>query len=147
MTSRLTQLRQAGQAPWLDFVDRSFLNGGGLRHLIDVEGLTGVTSNPAIFEKAMGNGDAYDQGFVDFLAQGDAAVERIYEHEAVADIIAAAAELRSVYDATDGRDGYVSLEVSPYIADDAELTVREAHRLWAAVRVPCPSVCYGRRLG
>ncbi len=135
-TSRLKLLHDAGQAAWLDFVDRSFLRDGGLRKLIEQDGLTGVTSNPSIFEKAMGHGDAYDEGFNRFLGTGDASVSDVYESQAIADIKAAAADLRPVYDRLGGRDGYVSLEVSPYLADGTQTTIEEARRLWSHVDEP-----------
>lgn len=136
MTSLLKDLGAAGQAVWLDFVDRKFLNEGGLRKLIEKDGLTGVTSNPSIFEKAMGHGDAYDEGFRSFLGKADASVTDAYESEATADIKAAAADLRSVYDRLGGKDGYVSLEVSPYVATDTKETIGEARRLWQMVAEP-----------
>ncbi len=134
--NRLRSLHAAGTAAWLDFVDRRFLAEGGLRKLIDKDGLTGVTSNPSIFEKAMGHGDAYDAGFSEFLGKADASVQDTYEAQAIADIKAAAADLRAVYDGMGGQDGYVSLEVSPYLADGTEETIEEARRLWAAVDEP-----------
>jgi transaldolase/glucose-6-phosphate isomerase len=136
MTSRLKQLSDLGQAPWLDFVDRKFLADGGLRKLIEEDGVTGVTSNPSIFEKAMGHGEAYDEGFNTFLGKADASVADTYESQAIADIKAAAADLRPVYDRLDGKDGYVSLEVSPYLANGTDDTVEEALRLWEAVDEP-----------
>ena len=136
MTSRLEQLHDAGQAVWLDFVDRTYLAEGGLRTLVAEDGLTGVTSNPSIFEKAMGHSDAYDAGFREALNEGDASVVDTYERQAIADIRAAADDLRPVYDRLDGGDGYVSLEVSPYLALDTEATIAEARRLWAAVERP-----------
>ncbi len=134
--SKLQQLHEAGQAAWLDFVDRKFLRKGGLKTLIAEDGLTGVTSNPSIFEKAMGSGDAYDEGFSGFLKDADASVVDTYEHEAIADIKAAADDLRPVYDRLGGRDGYVSLEVSPYLALRTDETVAEARRLWGEVDKP-----------
>ena len=136
MTSRLQALNASGQAPWLDFVDRKFLSEGGLKKLIAEDGVTGVTSNPSIFEKAMGHGEAYDEGFKAALAKADASVTDLYEGQAIADIQAAAQDLRSVYDRLEGRDGYVSLEVSPYLALDTQATVAEAKRLWKAVDRP-----------
>ena len=136
MTSRLEELRDAGQAVWLDFVDRTYLAEGGLRTLVAEDGLTGVTSNPSIFEKAMGHTDAYDEGFREALAEGDASIVDTYERQAIADIRAAAGDLRPVYDRLDGQDGYVSLEVSPYLALHTDDTVAEARRLWAAVERP-----------
>jgi len=138
MKNPLQQLNDAGQAVWLDFVDRPFLNAGGLRKLIDNDGLTGVTSNPSIFEKAMGQGDAYDEGFKAWLAtaQPDSSVMETYEAQAIGDIQAAADDLRPVYDKLDGQDGYVSLEVSPYLATSTQETIAEARRLWEKVDRP-----------
>ena len=136
MTSRLKDLEAHGQAIWLDFVDRVFLKEGGLKKLIEEDGVTGVTSNPSIFEKAMGHGEAYDEGFKSFLTKADGSVQDTYESQAIADIKAAAADLRPVYDRLDGKDGYVSLEVSPYLATDTTATIEEARRLWASVGEP-----------
>ncbi len=135
--SLLKELGAIGQAPWLDFVDRKFLEAGGLRKLVDEDGLTGVTSNPSIFEKAMGHGDAYDATLADYDRENpDAATIDRYEHLAIQDIKAAAETLRPVYDRLDAKDGYVSLEVSPYISDDTDATIDEAKKLWAAVDRP-----------
>ncbi|MCR5880134.1 transaldolase [Phenylobacterium sp. J367] len=136
MTSRLKTLGEAGQAVWLDFIDRRFLSDGGLRKLVEEDGLTGVTSNPSIFEKAMGHGDAYDAGFQAAAGRADASAQDLYESQAIGDVKAAAADLRRVYDRLCGEDGYVSLEVSPRLANDAAATVEEARRLWAAVDEP-----------
>jgi transaldolase/glucose-6-phosphate isomerase len=134
--SPLERLHAAGQAVWLDFLDRSFLKQGGLVKLVENDGITGVTSNPSIFEKAMGHGDAYDEGFEAVLSKGDASDQDLYESQAIADIRAAAADLRPGYDRLQGRDGYVSLEVSPYLANDTEATIAEARRLWKRVDAP-----------
>ncbi|WP_076072715.1 bifunctional transaldolase/phosoglucose isomerase [Sphingomonas montana] len=136
MTGPLNALEQAGQAVWLDFVDRKFLADGGLRKLIAEDGLTGVTSNPSIFEKAIGHSDAYDDGLAAYLDKGDSSVVAVYESLAIADIQAAADDLRPVYDRLQGKDGYVSLEVSPYLAKSTHETIEEAHRLAAAVDRP-----------
>ena len=135
--SKLKQLSEAGTAVWLDFVDRKFLAAGGLQKLVDEDGLTGVTSNPSIFEKAMGHGEAYDESLAKFDAAnpGAATIDR-YEAQAMEDIKAAADTLRPVYDRLGGADGYVSLEVSPYIADDTDATIAEAQKLWRAVDKP-----------
>ncbi|MDB5445094.1 MAG: bifunctional transaldolase/phosoglucose isomerase, partial [Phenylobacterium sp.] len=132
----LQQLGEAGQAVWLDFIDRKILESGGLKRLIAEDGLKGVTSNPSIFEKAMGEGPDYDERLRAFLAQGRAEATEVYEHLAIGDIREAADQLRPVYDATNGADGFVSLEVSPYLALDTERTITEARRLWAAVDRP-----------
>ncbi|MDB5694530.1 MAG: tal [Sphingomonas bacterium] len=135
--SKLKELSAAGTAVWLDFVDRKFLAAGGLKKLVEADGLTGVTSNPAIFEKAMGYGDAYDASLATFDASNpDAATIDRYEGQAIEDIKHAADTLRPVYDRLNGTDGYVSLEVSPYLADDTDGTIAEAKRLWAAVDRP-----------
>ena len=132
----LQKLHALGQAVWLDFLDRGFLEQGGLRKLVEEDGATGVTSNPSIFEKAMGHGDAYDEGFRAVFAQPGATVQQAYEHEAVTDIKAAAKDLRPVYDRLGGKDGYASLEASPALADETRQTIDEARRLWAAVGEP-----------
>ena len=135
--SILKDLQQSGQAPWLDFVDRSFLDQGGLKKLVEEDGVTGVTSNPSIFEKAMGHGEAYDEQFGQFVeAHAGATITDTYEALAVKDIQAAADTLRQVYDRLDGKDGYVSLEVSPYLANGTETTIEEARRLWKMVDRP-----------
>ncbi len=135
--SLLQELQQSGQAPWLDFVDRKFLKEGGLKKLVEEDGVTGVTSNPSIFEKAMGHGDAYDDQFEAFVeANAGASITDTYEAMAIKDIQDAADTLRPVYDRLEGQDGYVSLEVSPYLALDTEGTIAEARRLHAAVDRP-----------
>jgi transaldolase/glucose-6-phosphate isomerase len=131
--SPLNQLEACGQSPWLDSLSRRLVDGGGLRDLIAHDGVTGVTSNPSIFEKAIGEGDDYDEPIRRFLAGGDHGPAAIYEHLVIADIRAAADLLRETHRRTDGRDGYVSLECSPYLANDTDATAREALRLWAAV--------------
>ena len=132
----LKQLEACGQSPWLDYLKRSLIETGGLATLIERDGVKGVTSNPSIFEKAIAGTDEYAGALKQFQGLGDHAVSAIYEHLAVADIRAAADVLRPVYEATQGRDGYISLECSPYLANDTEATVAEALRLWAAVERP-----------
>ncbi|WP_430911775.1 bifunctional transaldolase/phosoglucose isomerase [Methylobacterium sp. sgz302541] len=132
------------QAVWLDFVARGFIEKGELKTLVERDGLRGVTSNPAIFEKAIGASDEYDGALAKALKEGgDARVIDLYEGLAVEDIRHAADVLRPVYEASDGADGYVSLEVSPYLALDTQATLDEARRLhkWVArdnlmVKVP-----------
>src|SRR5205807_1328178 len=104
--------------------------------LIERDGLKGVTSNPSIFEKAIGETDEYASALKEFQAQADHGISAIYEHLAIADIRAAAEALRPVYEQTQGRDGYISLECSPYLANDTGATVAEALRLWASVERP-----------
>jgi transaldolase/glucose-6-phosphate isomerase len=132
----LRQLASCGQAPWLDFLLRSFTAKGDLAAMIERDGLKGVTSNPSIFEKAIGESDDYADAIKAYLAEGDHSLVEIYEHLAIADIQAAADVLKPVYDATDGRDGYVSLECSPYLAGDTAATVTEAMHLWKRVQRP-----------
>lgn len=134
---RLNDLHKHGQAPWFDFVERGFLKDGGLDRLVNDDGVTGVTSNPTIFEKAMGKGTAYDASLAAFDAAnpGADAMAR-YEHLAIEDIRDACDILRPVYDRLDAKDGYVSLEVSPYLALKGDETAAEAARLWQAVDRP-----------
>jgi transaldolase/glucose-6-phosphate isomerase len=129
----LRSLEQLGQSPWLDFIERKFLADGALKEMIDRDGLKGMTSNPTIFEKAMGHGTNYDAGFKELTDKGDAGALTIYESLAIADIRHAADLLRPVYDATGRVDGYVSLEVSPYLALRTDETIAEARRLWSMV--------------
>ncbi len=132
----LKQLEECGQSPWLDYLKRSLVESGELGALIERDGLKGLTSNPSIFEKAIAESEEYDGALKQFQAQGDHSISEIFEHLAIADIRAAADVLRAVYDETEGRDGYVSLECSPYLANDTEATVTEALRLWTAVERP-----------
>jgi transaldolase/glucose-6-phosphate isomerase len=132
----LKQLEECGQSLWIDYLQRSFVEQGKLRHLIERDRLKGLTSNPSIFEKAIGQSEEYQQAIADFQQGGDRSAMDIYEHLAIADIQAAAAVLRPVHDASGGRDGYVSLECSPYLANDTEGTIEEALRLWAEVDRP-----------
>ena len=132
----LKQLEACGQSVWLDYLKRSLIETGELATLIERDGLKGITSNPSIFEKAIGESDEYRGALKQFQAQADHGISAIYEHLAIADIRAAADVLRPVYDETQGRDGYISLECSPYLANDTEATVGEALRLWAAVDRP-----------
>src|SRR3954471_5125382 len=126
-------LEAHGQAVWLDFLARGFVAKGELKKLIDTDGVKGVTSNPAIFEKAIGSSDEYDASIAKALKKGDRAVADLFEAVAVEDIQNAADVLRPVYGATKGGDGFVSLEVSPYLANDTKGTVVEAERLWKDV--------------
>ena len=132
----LEQLETCGQSLWLDYLKRSLIEKGELRTLIDRDGLKGITSNPSIFEKAIGESDEYKGALKQFQAQADHSVSEIYEHLAIADIRAAADMLRPVYEETQRRDGYISLECSPYLANDTDGTIAEALRLWAAVGRP-----------
>lgn len=126
-------LEQHGQAVWLDFLARGFVAKGDLKRLIEADGVKGVTSNPSIFEKAIGSSDEYDGAIGTALKQGDRSGIDLYEALAVEDIQHAADVLKPVYDHYQGNDGFVSLEVSPYLALDAKGTIAEAERLWAQV--------------
>ena len=127
-------LENHGQAVWLDFLARGFVARGDLKKLIETDGVKGVTSNPSIFEKAIGSSDEYDGAIGKALKSGDRPVAELFEHLAVEDIQHAADVLRPVYDQLKGDDGFVSLEVSPYLAMDTKGTVAEAERLWNDVR-------------
>lgn len=122
-----------GQAIWLDFLARGFIANGELKALVDSDGVRGVTSNPSIFEKAIGGSNEYDEAVSALLSERDRSASDLYETLAVEDIQRAADALHSVYDSLKGADGYVSLEVSPYLARDTEGTVAEAQRLWTSV--------------
>jgi transaldolase / glucose-6-phosphate isomerase len=127
------ELEKHGQAVWLDFLARGFVAKGELKKLIDTDGVKGVTSNPSIFEKAIGSSDEYDGPIGNALKKGDRPVADLFEHLAVEDIQHAADVLRPVYDDLKGHDGFVSLEVSPYLAMDTKGTIAEAEHLWKAV--------------
>ena len=124
-------LHEAGQSVWLDFIRRDLLEDGSLQTLVD-DGLRGMTSNPTIFQKAIADTDLYDEAIA--AADGDA--NAVFESLAIVDIRAATDILRPVYDASDGADGYVSLEVSPNLAYDTDGTIADAKRLWALVDRP-----------
>ncbi|MBX9710608.1 MAG: bifunctional transaldolase/phosoglucose isomerase [Xanthobacteraceae bacterium] len=127
-------LEKHGQAVWLDFLARGFIAKGELKTLVERDGVSGVTSNPSIFEKAIGSGDEYDGAISKLLKEHDRPVIDLYEAVAVEDIQHAADVLRPVYDRLHGADGYVSLEVSPYLALDTEGTLAEARRLHRDVK-------------
>lgn len=129
----LRDLSNFGQSPWLDFIQRSYTADGSLKKLVDEDGLRGVTSNPAIFEKAMGYGTDYDAQMKDLLAKEILSPGELYEKLAITDIQATAKVMHPVFTKTKGLDGYVSLEVSPYLAFDTKGTADEARRLWKAV--------------
>ncbi len=127
-------LENHGQAIWLDFLARGFVAKGDLKALIDTDGVKGVTSNPSIFEKAIGSSDEYDGAIGHALKAGDRPVADLFEAVAIEDIQNAADVLRPVYDRLNGEDGFVSLEVSPYLAMDTKGTIAEAERLWKDVK-------------
>ncbi len=132
--TKLQELAQLGQAIWLDYIRRSHTRSGALKKLV-AQGVRGMTSNPAIFEQAIAHSDDYDEAMQALAAEGKSA-EEIYEALALEDIAEAADVLREVYDSTDGLDGYVSIEVSPTLANDTAGTVAEARRLYATLGRP-----------
>ena len=134
MHVKLRDLLNHGQSLWYDNISRDLLVSGEIKELVD-SGIRGLTSNPAIFKKAITTGTTYDDQLRDLIAQG-LPRERIYEQLAIADIQAAADVLRPVYDESNGEDGYVSLEVSPFLAADTEGTTNELRRLWQEVDRP-----------
>ncbi|MGE0439522.1 MAG: transaldolase [Gemmatimonadales bacterium] len=135
MTNPLVRLGQLGQSPWYDFITRDLIASGTLARLIADDGLLGMTSNPTIFEKAIAGSADYDDDIRRLAADG-LEPGAVFEALAVADVQAACDAFRPVFDRTGGRDGHVSLEVSPTLAHDAAGTVTEARRLWEAVDRP-----------
>jgi transaldolase/glucose-6-phosphate isomerase len=132
-TNPLKELLTFGQSMWLDYIRRDLFSSGKLKKLIDDDGLRGMTSNPAIFEKAIADSTLYDDVLKSLAGRSDLDTTARYEQLAIRDIQDAADILRPVYDSTKGRDGYVSLEVSPYLAHKTKETIEEARRLWKAV--------------
>ena len=134
-TNPLKELETLGQSVWLDYIRRDLMAGGGLRRLIEEDGLRGMTSNPSIFEKAIADSHDYDED-VRTLALNGKGVQAIYETLSQRDVRTAADEFKPVYEKTDGKDGFVSLEVNPHLARDTKGTIEEARRLWAALDRP-----------
>jgi len=134
MSNRLQQLHDAGQSIWLDFIDRTILRNGDLARRIQEDALTGMTSNPTIFEKALAEGTAYDEQLAS--APTSLTAWDLFELVETDDVRSASDCFRPVYDRTGGADGYVSIEVSPGAAHDARSTIAEAHRLWDEVGRP-----------
>ncbi len=132
--TRLNELTVLGQSAWLDFIQRSFIKTGKLQELID-QGIRGLTSNPALFEKAIADSNDYDADIKLLFGQGKS-VNEIYEALVIKDIQSVAELLHPLYLETQGNDGYVSLEVSPALANDAIGTISEAKRLFAALDYP-----------
>lgn len=135
MTDSIQALREAGQSLWYDNIHRQMLESGELEEMIQQGWIRGVTSNPSIFRKAIVESDHYDEQLRSLADQGLSA-EKIYEAMAFQDIQAAADLFRTIYDETEGYDGYVSLEVNPNLAYDTEASIEEAQRLWGAVDRP-----------
>jgi len=132
-TNPLKDLLKFGQSVWLDYIRRDLLTGGELKKLITEDGLRGMTSNPTIFEKAITGGTLYDELLNSLRSRTDLDAKGRYEILAIRDIQDAADLMKPVYESSKRRDGYVSLEVSPYLARDTKGTLEEARRLWKAV--------------
>ena len=130
----LRELLNYGQSMWLDYIRRDLFTTGKLQQLITEDGLRGMTSNPAIFEKAIADSSLYDDFLKSLASRSDLDTTARYEQIAIRDIQDAADALRPVYDESKFRDGYVSLEVSPYLARKTKETIDEARRLWKAVQ-------------
>jgi transaldolase/glucose-6-phosphate isomerase len=135
MNNPLIQLGEFDQSPWFDYIRRSLLTSGELQKMIEQDGLKGITSNPAIFEKAIVGSSDYAEVLPQIMQQTKDP-KSVYEALAIGDVQLAADIMWPVYEATKKRDGYVSLEVSPYLAHDTHGTIEEARRLWKAVNKP-----------
>ena len=131
MTNPNVDVQKHGQSFWYDNIQRSIITSGELQKLIDDSGVLGITSNPAIFEKAITSSADYDEDMIRLTQEG-ADINTIYESLAIADIQSAADMLEPIYEQTNGVDGYISLEVSPLLARDEQGTVNEARRLHKA---------------
>jgi transaldolase/glucose-6-phosphate isomerase len=132
-TNPLKDLQKYGQSVWLDYIRHNLITGGELKRLIEEDGLRGITSNPAIFEKAISGSTDYTDLLKSLQSRTDLDAKARYEILAIRDIQDAADLLRPVYESTKRRDGYISLEVSPYLARDTQGTIQEARTLWKAV--------------
>ena len=135
MNNPLFQMKKEGQSPWYDNLDRSQLQSGQFKRLLDEDGITGVTSNPTIFQKSISHGNAYDEQMTE-LIRGGKNTSDIYEALIIQDIQTAADMLRPIYDRTNRQDGFVSLEVSPDLSHDTEATLSEVRRFWKMVNRP-----------
>lgn len=131
----LQRLGDFGQSPWLDFIRRGYIEDGSLKALVDAGEIKGVTSNPAIFEQAIARSMDYDAAVAVLTGEGLSPVD-VYDTLSIEDVQAAADVFAEVYRETDGLDGYVSLEVSPHLANDTEGTINDARRLWARLDRP-----------
>ncbi|MBX6313065.1 MAG: transaldolase [Isosphaeraceae bacterium] len=134
-TSPIAALQALGQSVWMDFMSRQFLRSGELKRLIEEDGLRGVTSNPTIFDKAISHSSDYDDEIQRLVAAGSDA-DAIYQTLVTSDIQQALDLFRPTYDRLDGRDGFVSLEVSPYLAHDTARTLEEVRILWQKLNRP-----------
>lgn len=132
----LLELREHNQSVWLDYIRRDLVRNGELKRLVEQDGLGGVTSNPAIFEKAIDEGGQYDEALSESAAHGAPDPRTIYDEIAVEDVRDAADVLRPVYESSGGADGFVSLEPPPQVASDTQGTIQEARRLHGLVNRP-----------
>jgi transaldolase len=135
-TNPLKELLAYGQSMWLDYIRRDLITTGKLKAMIADDGLRGMTSNPSIFEKAIGDSSLYDDKLKELAAQPNLTATDRYEQIAIRDIQDAADILKPVYESSKFHDGYVSLEVSPLLALETQKTLEEARRLWKAVNRP-----------
>ena len=135
MGNPLVQLKTQGQSVWYDNINRAQLASGEFKRLLDEDGVVGVTANPTIFEKSISSGHAYDAQMAELIGEGKSTNE-IYEAMVMQDIRTVADLLRPIYDRTNGQDGYVSLEVSPELANDTDGTISEVRRFWKTVNRP-----------
>ena len=131
----LLELQSLGQSIWIDFISRTMSSSGELQRMIKEDGVSGVTSNPSIFEKAITESESYDETIQALTLQGKT-TDEVYQLITVEDIQVVADVLRPTYDRTDGQDGFVSLEVSPVLAHDTQGTINEARMLWSLVDRP-----------
>ncbi|GLH73418.1 hypothetical protein GETHLI_19200 [Geothrix limicola] len=131
----LKLMESFGQSIWLDYIRKDLITSGELRRLIEEDGVKGMTSNPALFEKALAGSQAYDEDILPMVQEGKGA-NAIYEALSQRDVQSAADAFRPLYQRTGGKDGYVSLEVNPHLARDTEGTLQEARRLWADLNRP-----------
>ncbi len=134
-TNSLVTLETLGQSIWLDYIKRDLIKSGELNKLINDDGLAGITSNPSIFEKAIAESDDYAEN-IQKLKKQKKEVNYVYEILTQQDVRDAADEFRTLYDRTQAKDGYVSLEVNPHLAHDTQGTISEARRLWNALNRP-----------
>ncbi len=136
MTDPIQKTRRLGQSIWLDYIRRNLITSGELEKMVR-DGISGITSNPAIFQKAIAQSDDYQEALQSLLrSDPNANVEAIYEYLAVEDIQMATDILRPIYEASKATDGFVSLEASPYLAYNTDATIAEVRRLWQLVNRP-----------
>ena len=133
---RLQRLQDAGVSIWLDTLSRGLLQSGQFGELVRDYAVSGATSNPTIFATAITGSDGYDAQLLELTATGQRNLQELFFELALDDVRQAARELRAAYDASDGRDGFVSFECTPDLADDAEATIAQALGLWRRLDQP-----------